>query len=453
MGLLDMLFGGEGQPQQNSLPMEELRQLGLSDGLINYYQQEQAKAQKAQMWNNAINGIANITSSAQGMGPRFGGGGDGGGGSSGPGANSPLGLDGLVDRALRFSQVREGIAKQKQMAEARAAIPALAARLNVPAEVVAAMDPSDLSKMYQQVREADLNAQAEIRKQDAAFEAAGIPPEKRQAIRAQAFEPQTEQTTIKAGDGSEVTAFKKRNPASATGFDLVGPDGKPYETPQAKWKMETLKTPGGDFTVAVRPNPQAPSGFDVIDAVSGKPVDLAALQQQSIAAAAEKKGAEESAKNISDKQATFGRAMTNFDELEASIKDILNDPNLDKYVGSNWGMLMSNVAGSDARNIASKINQVKSRAFMIGSQSLKGLGSQTEMEGAKAESSLVNADPGQDVAQFRKSLQDTLGAIQRGRQMATQEAGFANRSGSQPSAAGASDWQQFGDLGRVRRKQ
>jgi hypothetical protein len=122
MGLLDMLFGGDGQPQQNNLPMDELRQLGLSDGLINYYQQEQAKAQKAQMWNNAINGVANIASGAQGMGPRFGGGGDGGGGSSGPGANTPLGLDGLVDRAMKFSQLRSQIQSQQNLAALRRAI-------------------------------------------------------------------------------------------------------------------------------------------------------------------------------------------------------------------------------------------------------------------------------------------------------------------------------------------
>lgn len=123
MGLLDMLFGGNDQPQQNSLPMDELRQLGLSDGLINYYQQEQAKAQKAAMWNNAINGVANIASGAQGMGPRFGGAGDGsGGGSGGPGANTPLSLDGLVDRALKFSQIRQAMMSQQNIAQIRQAI-------------------------------------------------------------------------------------------------------------------------------------------------------------------------------------------------------------------------------------------------------------------------------------------------------------------------------------------
>lgn len=124
MGLLDMLFGGESQPQQNSLPMEELRQLGLSDGLINYYQQEQAKAQKQAMWNNLFNGAANIASGAQGMGARFGGGGDGGGGSSGPGANTPLSLDGLVDRALKFSQVKQSLLSQQNIAQIRQAIAA-----------------------------------------------------------------------------------------------------------------------------------------------------------------------------------------------------------------------------------------------------------------------------------------------------------------------------------------
>lgn len=124
MGLLDMLFGGDNQPT-NNLPMDELRQLGLSDGLINYYQQEQAKAQKAAMWNNAIAGAANIASGVQGMGPRFGGGGDGsGGGSSGPGANTPLSLDGLVDRAMKFSQLRSQIQNQQNLVELRKAIAA-----------------------------------------------------------------------------------------------------------------------------------------------------------------------------------------------------------------------------------------------------------------------------------------------------------------------------------------
>lgn len=146
MGLLDMLFGGDGQPQQNSLPMEELRQLGLSDGLINYYQQEQAKAQKNAMWNNVIAGAANIASGIQGMGPRFGGGGDGGGGSSGPGANSPLGLDGLVDRAMKFSQLREGIAKQQSVAELKRAI--MADPNLTPAQKQAALVDPTIYKNY-----------------------------------------------------------------------------------------------------------------------------------------------------------------------------------------------------------------------------------------------------------------------------------------------------------------
>lgn len=153
MGLLDMLFGGDGQPQQNSLPMEELRQLGLSDGLINYYQQEQAKAQKAQMWNNAINGAANIASGFQGMGARFGGGGDGGGGSSGPGANSPLGLDGLVDRALKFSQIRSQLQNQQRMNEIRKVI---AADPRLTAEQKASMTPEAYMEIMQKSAAAQL---------------------------------------------------------------------------------------------------------------------------------------------------------------------------------------------------------------------------------------------------------------------------------------------------------
>lgn len=498
MGLLDMLFGGDGQPQQNNLPIDELRQLGLSDGLINYYQQEQAKAQKAQMWNNAINGVANIASGAQGMGARFGGGGDGGGGSSGPGANTPLSLDGLVDRALKFSQIREGISKQKQAAEARAAIPALAARLGVPADVVAAMDPSDLSAMYKQMQDADLKAKASIRQEDAAFDAAGITdPAQRQAIRARQYEVKPELTNIKTENGEvsvfrkpdsasptgfqlftpdgkpftgtqpkpelstiktengEVSVFRKPNPQSATGFDLITADGKPYETPQPKWKMETIKTAGGDFTVAVRPNPQAPSGFDVIDAVSGKPIDLAALQQQSIAAAAEKKAAESTATNIADKQAGLGRTLNSIDEFATNIDAVLNDPSINNYVGSAWGQLSSNIAGTDAANAAAKVNQLKARAFLIGAQSLKGQGSLTEAEGAKVEAAVARLDPKQSPEQFRAALMEIAASLKNMRLVAMQEAGgqLQSRPQAAPSspAPTGSDWQTLGSAGRIRR--
>jgi hypothetical protein len=202
MGLLDMLFGGDGQPQQNSLPMDELRQLGLSDGLINYYQQEQAKAQKAQMWNNAINGVANIASGAQGMGPRFGGGGDGGGGSSGPGANTPLGLDGLVDRALKFSQIREGIAKQRQSAEARAAIPELAKALGIDVKTAAALI-DQLPSMYKENWQAGLEAKAPIRKGDALLDASGVtdPADRQNFYRRQTMPaPEIKEITLPGGE-------------------------------------------------------------------------------------------------------------------------------------------------------------------------------------------------------------------------------------------------------------
>ena len=142
---------------------------------------------------------------------------------------------------MKFSQIREGIAKQKQMAEARAAIPSLAARLGIPADVVAAMDPSDLSSMYKQMQDADLKAKASIRQEDAAFDAAGIPVEQRQEIRRRAYDQKPELTTIEGPDGKQ-TVVKKPNSASqtGTGFDLLMPDGKPYSTPQPKPKSNWI---------------------------------------------------------------------------------------------------------------------------------------------------------------------------------------------------------------------
>lgn len=218
MGLLDMIFGGDSQPQQNNLPMEELRQLGLSDGLINYYQQEQAKAQKQAMWNNLFNGAANIASGAQGMGARFGGGSDGSGGSSGPGANTPLSLDGLVDRALKFSQVREGLAKQRQSAEARAAIPQLAKALGIPESMAAGLIDK-LPDMYVQRQNADFAANADVRKGDALLDASGVTdPEDRKNFYRRQTMPAAEIKNIKLPNGEEVSL--RVNPTTGGVTDL-----------------------------------------------------------------------------------------------------------------------------------------------------------------------------------------------------------------------------------------
>lgn len=122
MGILDFFGGGDQQPAQDP-SFAALRELGLPQGLLDAYQKEQEQNRRMQAMQMVIGGIGNAVSGYQGMAPvaapSIGASGGAGGGSGGIG-----GIDGLVDRAMKFSQLREGIAKQQSMAQIRQAISA-----------------------------------------------------------------------------------------------------------------------------------------------------------------------------------------------------------------------------------------------------------------------------------------------------------------------------------------
>lgn len=100
----------------------------------------------------------------------------------------------------------------------------------------------------------------------------------------------------------------------------------------------------------------------------------------------------------------FASASTNAAETAKIAAELANDPNLSKYIGGYWNRAMRNTPGTDEYNFAQKVETLKSRAFLIGAESLKGLGAMTEMEGSKVTVALGNLNPNQDVGEFQRQL-------------------------------------------------
>ena len=65
---------------------------------------------------------------------------------------------------------------------------------------------------------------------------------------------------------------------------------------------------------------------------------------------------------------------------------------------------MRSLPGTNEYNFHQKVKTLESQAFLIGAESLKGLGAMTEMEGAKVTTALGNLNPSQDVGEFQKQL-------------------------------------------------
>jgi len=139
MGILDFFGGGSTDNTQSQDPsFAALRELGLPQGLLDAYQKEQDQNRRMQAMQMVIGGIGNAVSGYQGMAPvappNMGG---SGGGSSG----GISGIDGLVERALKFSQIRDGLEKKQSMAQLKRAIMA-DPKLTQAQKEAALVDPS-----------------------------------------------------------------------------------------------------------------------------------------------------------------------------------------------------------------------------------------------------------------------------------------------------------------------
>lgn len=69
-----------------------------------------------------------------------------------------------------------------------------------------------------------------------------------------------------------------------------------------------------------------------------------------------------------------------------------------------WNAAWRNVPGSAEYDFSRRVDTLKSQAFLIGAQSLKGLGAMTEMEGKKVTDALGNLDLSQNTGQVVQQL-------------------------------------------------
>lgn len=69
-----------------------------------------------------------------------------------------------------------------------------------------------------------------------------------------------------------------------------------------------------------------------------------------------------------------------------------------------WNAAMRNIPGTAEYDFARRVETLKSQAFLIGAQSLKGLGAMTEMEGKKVTDALGNLDLSQNTKQVAMQL-------------------------------------------------
>lgn len=119
MGILDFFGGGSNNSQPTEDPsFAALRELGLPQGLLDAYQKEQDQNRRMQAMQMVIGGLGNAVSSYQGMAPVA----APSLGVSNGGAGGLSGIDGLVDRAMKFSQLRAQIQGQQNLVELRKAI-------------------------------------------------------------------------------------------------------------------------------------------------------------------------------------------------------------------------------------------------------------------------------------------------------------------------------------------
>ena len=102
----------------------------------------------------------------------------------------------------------------------------------------------------------------------------------------------------------------------------------------------------------------------------------------------------------------FSSAATNAAATARLAAELINDyKKLSDSTGAGyWNAAMRGVPGTAEYNFAKRVETLKSQAFMIGAQSLRGLGAMTEAEGKKVTDALGNLDLSQSTDQVAKQL-------------------------------------------------
>mgnify|MGYP006278326721 CR=1 FL=1 len=99
-----------------------------------------------------------------------------------------------------------------------------------------------------------------------------------------------------------------------------------------------------------------------------------------------------------------------------------------QFVGATWRPFAHMIEGSDPAGFKALYNQVKGATFLEAFGRLRGGGSITEVEGAKAEAALNRMNKAQSEAEFIEAAREFQQNLRKGMELAKQKAGVPNRA-------------------------
>jgi hypothetical protein len=182
--------------------------------------------------------------------------------------------------------------------------------------------------------------------------------------------------------------------------------------------------------------------------IDGKPINREALTQEFNQVEAAKESTKAQAKAQGEKRAGLETTLSNLDNMNMMVQQVLDDPNLPKAVGAVWDRGTSFIPGTDAYGTGQRIEQLKSNAFLSSIAQMRGMGQLSNAEGMKVEAALGRLNAAQNEKDFRNSLADVQRSISRLREVAMKEAGVTT-----PTPSGGSEWTDLGNGLKIRKVQ
>jgi len=136
-----------------------------------------------------------------------------------------------------------------------------------------------------------------------------------------------------------------------------------------------------------------------------------------------------------------GARTTALDSIQV-IDGLLASPGLDSIIGNVQGRLPAGIpfltGGQQGADAAARLYQIQGKAFLEAFESLKGAGQITEIEGTKATQAIARLDTAQSEAEFRASLLELRGILERGAARAEALGGGSTRTSTRPTGTTSS---------------
>lgn len=107
---------------------------------------------------------------------------------------------------------------------------------------------------------------------------------------------------------------------------------------------------------------------------------------------------------VSDRLAEAQSAQINIVDMRQSVSDLRSHPGFSSLFGASIVPGARFVPGTDTAGAEAQLESLKARAFVLGSQKMRGLGALGEKEGAKIEAALASLKPGMPERDALKAL-------------------------------------------------